>query len=107
MDGYINGRLFCSADILLWNWKKIHAYCLCPLEVHCMAEINPNFANSDAVEPAPWGDFGADGDLDPAPLTMPIDNFYMTDAISRASATMARCTEVHLASQPQKTGTDG
>ena len=72
-----------------------------------MAEINPNFANSDAVEPAPWGDFGADGDLDPAPLTMPIDNFYMTDAISRASATMARCTEVHLASQPQKTGTDG
>ncbi len=72
-----------------------------------MIEINPNFANPDAVEPVPWGDFGADGDLDPTPLATPIENFYMTDPISRASATMARCTEVVLASQQPKTGTDG
>ena len=72
-----------------------------------MAEVNPNFARPDTVEPAPWGDFGADGKLDPAPLASPIDNFYMTDPISRASITMARCTEVFLSTQRRKTGTDG
>ena len=72
-----------------------------------MIEINPNFAHLDAVEPAPWGDFGTDGELDPAPLAASIGNFYMTDPISRASATMARCAEVAFASQQPKTGTDG
>jgi NADH-quinone oxidoreductase subunit G len=72
-----------------------------------MIETNPNFANPNSVESAPWGDFGADGEMDPAPLTAPIDNFYMTDAISRASATMARCTETLSPSQPRRTGTDG
>jgi NADH dehydrogenase/NADH:ubiquinone oxidoreductase subunit G len=30
----------------------------------------------------------------PQPLKSPIDNFYMTDAISRASAVMAKCVQV-------------
>ncbi len=37
----------------------------------------------------------------------PIDNFYMTDPISRASATMARCMEMISGSEQDKTGTDG
>jgi NADH-quinone oxidoreductase subunit G len=72
-----------------------------------MIEVNANFANPDAVEPAPWGDFGEDGELDPAPLATLINNFYMTDPISRASATMARCSELLLPSQQPKTTTDG
>jgi NADH-quinone oxidoreductase subunit G len=35
-----------------------------------------------------------------------VENFYMTDPISRASITMARCTEL-LSPGPRKTGTDG
>ena len=38
---------------------------------------------------------------------MPIANFYMTDPISRASETMAQCTEAFGAGQTQKTGTHG
>ncbi|MEE8084195.1 MAG: hypothetical protein V3T46_03135, partial [Alphaproteobacteria bacterium] len=59
-----------------------------------------------AIVPAPWAEFGAAGDMDPAPFVTPIDNFYMTDPISRASVTMARCTEM-LAGGGEKTGTDG
>ena len=32
--------------------------------------------------------------LPTAPLDTLITNFYMTDAVSRASATMAKCTKV-------------
>ena len=44
-----------------------------------------------------------------APFESPVDNFYMTDPICRASETMARCvTEILRAGeQPEKTGTDG
>jgi NADH-quinone oxidoreductase subunit G len=32
----------------------------------------------------------------PAPFRSVIDNFYMTDPISRASETMAQCTELYV-----------
>ena len=34
---------------------------------------------------------GADGALDGAPFVSPVANFYMTNPIARASATMAEC----------------
>ena len=37
----------------------------------------------------------------------PIDNFYMTDPISRASETMAECTETFGAPDAEATGTHG
>ncbi|MBM3542747.1 MAG: hypothetical protein FJX51_11945, partial [Alphaproteobacteria bacterium] len=37
----------------------------------------------------------------------PIGNFYMTDPISRASETMAKCTDVILKAGAAKTGTHG
>mgnify|MGYP003147739531 FL=1 len=40
-------------------------------------------------------------------FTYPIANFYMTDPISRASATMAECTDEILGGGEGKTGTDG
>jgi NADH-quinone oxidoreductase subunit G len=70
-------------------------------------ELNPRFQRLGAVEPAPWGEFGAAGDVDPAPFVPPIANFYMTDPISRASETMARCTETYLRGVEPKTGTHG
>jgi NADH-quinone oxidoreductase subunit G len=71
-----------------------------------MVEANPNFAALDEITPARWEDFGAAGDMAPAPFVSPVDNFYMTDPISRASITMAQCTEM-LAGNGEKTGTDG
>ncbi|NQU59623.1 MAG: NADH-quinone oxidoreductase subunit G, partial [Rhodospirillales bacterium] len=58
-----------------------------------MVNVNPAFLNLDEVTPAAWGDFGAEGDVSSDPLISPVTNFYMTDPISRASATMAECTE--------------
>ena len=42
---------------------------------------------------AEWKSFGKAGDLSFNPFTPAIPNFYMTDPISRASKTMAKCTE--------------
>lgn len=71
-----------------------------------MIEANPAFADVDAVAPAPWEGFGTPGPMDDDPFVSPVENFYMTDPISRASITMARCTEQLSAPQPM-TGTDG
>jgi NADH-quinone oxidoreductase subunit G len=68
---------------------------------------NPRFQELDAVQPAAWAEFGQPGNIDAAPFAMPIANFYMTDPISRASETMAQCTEAFGAGQTQKTGTHG
>ncbi|HXE16168.1 MAG TPA: NADH-quinone oxidoreductase subunit NuoG [Stellaceae bacterium] len=54
---------------------------------------NPLFAHIDERVPAAWGAFGASGAIDPAPFVNPIADFYRTDAISRASPTMAACAE--------------
>ncbi len=71
-----------------------------------MEAVNPVFARPDTVEPAPWGAFGAEGAMSDTPFANPVANYYMTDPISRASVTMARCTEALLAADG-KTGTHG
>ncbi|HET6521597.1 MAG TPA: molybdopterin-dependent oxidoreductase, partial [Geminicoccaceae bacterium] len=59
-----------------------------------MAEIAPHLADYDAIAPAAWGPFGAPGPMDSAaPFAPPIEDFYRTDPISRASLVMARCAE--------------
>ena len=68
---------------------------------------NPRFQELDTAQPAAWAEFGQPGNIDAAPFAMPISNFYMTDPISRASETMAQCTEAFGAGQAQKTGTHG
>ena len=76
-----------------------------------LIEVNPVFGNIGRLTPAAWGAFGTTGALDPAPFVSPITNFYMTDPISRASITMARCTETFLTtaaeSAQERTGTHG
>lgn len=58
-----------------------------------MVEIADSFAICDVRQPAPWGAFGAQGTLAGAPFVSPVFNFYMTDPISRASITMAKCSD--------------
>ncbi len=73
-----------------------------------MSEVNSVFQSIDTVLPAGWKLFGKSGELDSNAFVSSISNFYMTDPISRASATMQACTEV-LGGQAAtgKTGTDG
>ncbi len=72
-----------------------------------LVQANAVFGAVDQIEPATWGEFGASGTLDPGPFTSPIDNFYMTDPISRASETMAACTEAFVSGRGEATGTHG
>jgi NADH-quinone oxidoreductase subunit G len=72
-----------------------------------LVAVNPIFGKIDQVVPASWGAFGNAGTTEPTPFRSPIGNFYMTDPVSRASDTMAKCTATYVASREGKTGTHG
>jgi len=72
-----------------------------------MVALNPAFMGVDAVTAAKWDEFGEKGDVSDAVFVAPVTNFYMTNAISRASVTMAKCADEFLGATEQKTGTDG
>jgi len=69
-------------------------------------QANRRFQRLNTTEPAAWEAFGKLGTTDATPFESPIGNYYMTDPISRASATMAECTEAFVGSR-KKTGTHG
>jgi NADH-quinone oxidoreductase subunit G len=70
-------------------------------------ELKPHFAVLDDLQPAAWGAFGKAGATDATPFRLPIENYYMTDPISRASETMAACSAAFVATDARKTGTHG
>ncbi len=72
-----------------------------------MASIDPVFYGLNDVAAASWEDFGQAGEMHDAAFKSPIENFYMTDPISRVSATMAECTRAVLGQAENLTGTDG
>ena len=61
-----------------------------------LCKENAAFASVGAVTPVKWASFGKDGACDKAPFKLPIDNFYMTDPITRASKVMAECTDAFI-----------
>ena len=74
-----------------------------------MIAANEVFGRIDEVVPAEWKTFGDDTPLsaDAKAFALPIENFYMTDPISRASLVMAECTDVYInGNDEKKTGTD-
>jgi NADH-quinone oxidoreductase subunit G len=58
-----------------------------------MYEFAPALAATGVCQKATWSAFGDKGDVHNVPFAPVIENFYMTDPISRASPTMAKCTE--------------
>ncbi|MEM7446297.1 MAG: NADH-quinone oxidoreductase subunit NuoG [Pseudomonadota bacterium] len=54
---------------------------------------HPTFGQIDTRPAAEWQPFGANGEMDSAPFVSAIETFYMTDPISRASITMAKCLD--------------
>jgi len=81
-----------------------------------LAEVSPTFApgNEGAIVPAPrvrGASGGGGGRLERTPFASPVKTYYMTDPISRASRTMAACTDVYINGagngDSKRTGTDG
>ena len=64
-----------------------------------MGRANPVFDTQDEIVAAAWGGAVPAGRIDDAPFASPLANYYMTDPISRASETMAVCTETFLAAE--------
>jgi NADH-quinone oxidoreductase subunit G len=70
----------------------------------------PHLADLDVRAEAEWGSFGTAGDMDDTAFASAHANYYHTNAIARASATMAQCIEELLQAQnadEKVTGTDG
>jgi len=72
-----------------------------------LAETSPVFRSIEALVAAEWGPFGRAGTVENAHFEPVIENYYMTDPISRASATMAKCTETFVLAARERTGTHG
>jgi NADH-quinone oxidoreductase subunit G len=74
-----------------------------------MRAAHPVFARIDEIVPAEWGNFGEMSAVSATPFRYPIADFYRTDPISRASPTMAQCSEA-FGGRPEtrpRTGTHG
>ena len=72
-----------------------------------MTMANPVFGAIDDIIRADWGTFGEAGALSSDDFNSEIENYYITDPISRASETMARCISEILQGSAPRTGTDG
>lgn len=58
-----------------------------------LVEVNPLFEELDTIQRSSWVSFGKKGKLSPDLFEPVIENFYMTDSISRHSPTLAKCTQ--------------
>ncbi|WP_343562929.1 NADH-quinone oxidoreductase subunit NuoG [Kiloniella sp. b19] len=72
-----------------------------------LIEVNPVFAALDTLQAAEWADFGKAGELSGEAFASNVSNYYMTDPISRASATMAACTETFVLNREADQGATG
>ncbi len=58
-----------------------------------MCANHPSFQDINTIPSTKWVEFGINGELNSKPLSTVIDNFYLTDVISRSSPTMAKCSD--------------
>ncbi|HWD60495.1 MAG TPA: molybdopterin-dependent oxidoreductase, partial [Stellaceae bacterium] len=72
-----------------------------------MRTAHPSLGEIDTVTPAAWGNFGTAGPIAATPFAYPITDFYKTDPVSRASPTMAECSELFVTGAKPRTGTHG
>lgn len=56
-----------------------------------LAKEFPQFGNIDTIQAAVWKPFAKAGTVTAEPFRSPVQNFYFTNVISRASLTMAKC----------------
>jgi NADH-quinone oxidoreductase subunit G len=70
-------------------------------------KAHPHLGVRGVAPKAAWGSFGTEGRMEQAPFRSPVDDFYMTNAICRASETMAACSTLYVGAGAGKTGTHG
>jgi NADH-quinone oxidoreductase subunit G len=85
------------------DWKILRAASEamgCKLPYDSLREVrqrlvaaNPVFGAVDSQAAGEWGAFGAEGAMASAPFVSAVQNFYMTDPVTRASETMAQCVD--------------
>ena len=86
-----------------------------PLPFDTLDELRGNLRRSypsmlalNTLTASKWDGFKPnEGKVDPAPITNVVSNFYMTNSITRASETMAQCTEELGVNALKATGTNG
>ena len=71
-----------------------------------MVEVAPTLAKTDEVAPGEMGAFGTIGELAEAPFESPVSDYYLDNAICRASAVMAECSQLYLGGE-EAAGIDG
>lgn len=70
-----------------------------------MLELAPHFSGVDKLSAAAWGAFGTAGGVTDAPFASTVADFFLTNPIARASATMAECSALARGAAQPKTGT--
>ena len=61
-----------------------------------------HFAEPDQIKLTKWGEFGGKGKAKAKePFINPVRNYYMTNAICRASETMAKCSQEFKANETE------
>lgn len=58
-----------------------------------LAQKNATFKNIGTITPAKWKKPAKPGKMNKQKFTTTIENYYMSDVISRHSETMAKCTQ--------------
>ncbi|CAN0535091.1 unnamed protein product [Laminaria digitata] len=71
-----------------------------------LVTVAPTFGAIDELKPNTWEDFGTPGDMDAQPFAPVVQDFYLTNSVSRASETMHACADSYAAAEPG-TGTNG
>lgn len=66
----------------------------------------PHFAALDEITLTEWQDVKAGGEISSGEIALPIENFYLTNPIARASTTMAACV-AEILGQGQEEGATG
>ncbi len=72
-----------------------------------MQESVPAWSKDDGMAADSWRSFGRSGRIGAAPFGKGPHNFYMTNAISRSSETMARCVEAFVTPSHARNGKGG
>ena len=70
-----------------------------------LVEVAPAFGTLDSVTASSFVPFGIEGAVSNQPFISSVGDFYLTNAIARASAVMAECS--HVFNAPAHTGTHG
>jgi NADH-quinone oxidoreductase subunit G len=75
-----------------------------------MVEAVPTLGEIDEISAGDWGAIGSEGAISDRDFSSPVKDFYLDNAICRASAVMAECSRTLLHGDNQDagaTGTDG